>query len=225
MACETYADRVADAVLGALPASEHAALIAHLEACEACRDAFRRASELTAFVDRGMDSLVEGAPSPGFELRLRARLAQETIPERRVWLARTMVAAVAMALAGVVLLGAIHTFRNRNSGPAIAWQALRPAPLAAENAPAHDRGMSIRRPRPAHVASARPARANEPGVLIDRSQLAAIQEFANAVAAGRVDGAELISASQKIQKPLNIRVLDIPPIENTTQDGARSTDD
>ncbi len=225
MACETYADRVADAVLGALPASEHAALIAHLEACEACRDAFRRASELTAFVDRGMDSLVEGAPSPGFELRLRARLAQETIPERRVWLARTMVAAVAMALAGVVLLGAIHTFRNKYSGPAIAWQALRPAPLVAENAPAHDRGMSVRRSRPAHVASARPARANEPGVLIDRSQLAAIQEFANAVAAGRVDGAELISASQKIQKPLNIRVLEIPPIENTTQDGARSTDD
>ncbi|MGC2330533.1 MAG: hypothetical protein WA581_03700 [Candidatus Acidiferrales bacterium] len=62
-------------------------------------------------------------------------------------------------------------------------------------------------------------------MLIDQSQLAAIDEFANTIAAGRVNGAELTSARQKVEKPLNIRVLEIPPIGNPIQDAAPSTDD
>jgi Putative zinc-finger len=225
MGCEKYADRMTDAALEALSPSEHAEFVEHMEACERCAEAFRRASELAAFVDRGMDSLVEGAPSAGFELRLRARIAQEAIPARRVWAARTMAAATALALAWLVLLGSIHTSRHKNSTPVIASRALPPAPVAAEKALVPDRGMSMRRPRPAHVAIARPVRANEPAVLIDPSQLAAIEEFANAIAAGRMDGAELVSAHQEIEKPLKIPVLEIPPIENATEDAARSNDD
>ena len=225
MDCEKYADRLTDAALEALSPSEHAEFVEHMGACKRCAEAFRRASEVGAFVDRGMNSLVEGAPSAGFELRLRARIAQEAIPARGVWVARTMAAAAALGLAGVVLLGAIHTFRHKNSTPVIAWQALPPAPVASEKALVPDRGMSMRRPRPAHVAIARPVRANEPTVLIDRGQLAAIEEFASAIAAGRVEGAELVSAHQEIEKPLRIPVLEIPPIEDATQDAARSTDD
>jgi hypothetical protein len=225
MDCEKYADRMTEADLEALSPSEHAEFVAHVRTCKRCGEAFRRAGELTALVDRGMDLLVEGAPSPGFELRLRARLAQEAIPARRVWAARTMAAAAALALAGAVLLGAILTFHDKNLGPAIAWQALPPATVAAENAEAPDRRVSMRRLRPTRAVSAGPVRANEPAVLIDPSQLAAIEEFASAIGAGRVEGAEFVSAQQEIEKPLKIPVLEITPIENATQDAARSNDD
>jgi anti-sigma factor RsiW len=225
MDCEKYGDRVTDAALETLSPSEHAEFVEHMGTCKRCAEAFRRASELATFVDRGMDSLVEGAPSAGFELRLRARLAEEAIPMRRVWAGRMMAAATALALAGAVLLGAVHTFRGKNSSPAIASRAFPAVPIAAENAPAHDHGMAMPRARPARAVSAGPVRANEPAVLIDPSQLAAIEEFASAIAAGRVEGAELVSAHQEIEKPLKIPVLEIPPIEDATQDATRSADD
>ena len=225
MDCEKYADRLTDAALEALSPSEHAEFAEHMGACGRCAEAFHRAGKLAAFVDRGMDSLVEGAPSAGFELRFRARLAEEAIPMHRFWVGRMMAAATAVALAGAVLLGAIHTFRGKNSSPAIASRAVPPAPIAAEDAPAHDHGMAMRRPRTAPAVGAQPARANEPAVLIDPSQLAAIEEFASAIAAGRVEGAEFVSARREIEKPLKIPVLEIPPIENATQDAVRRGDD
>lgn len=217
MACEKYSSRVTDAVLGALPSSEHAELIAHLGGCDACRTAYQRGGEVAALLDRGVSSLVEGAPSSAFAARLRARIAEEHVPLR--WTRGTRVAATAgaFALAGALLVAAIHAVRGGNPAPAIAWKALAPAPPVAESVRAPALGILVR-PRPRRVVNARASHGDEPAVLIDPSQLAAVKEFARALAAGRMDGKELVSGQRKIETPLQIRELKIPPLQTAAEE-------
>jgi len=223
MACERYAGRLTDAGLEALSAPEDAALIAHLGVCDSCRDAYRRARKVGALMERCVGSLVEGEPSPAFAVRLRARLVEETVPIRwawGVWIATA--AAGAFALAGVLLLGTIHAVRGRHPAPAIVRRTLPPAPPESGSLPTSGRATFIRSvaPRTLHT---REAHANVPVVLIDPGQSAAVEEFASAVAADRVNGKELVSEHQKIEKPLEIRTLDIPPLK--TEDEVASVTD
>ncbi len=223
MACETYGSRMTDAALGALPVYEQAELMAHVDACDACRGAYRRAREVATLVDRGVGSLVEGAPSPAFAVRLRARLAEEAIPAHGVWATRVAAAAGAFALGAVLLLGTIHAVRGGHPAPTIVRGTLPPAPPEAGSLPTSGRANFIRPVVPSTV-NTREVRANVPAVLIDPEQLAAVEEFASAVAAERVNGKEFVSEHQEIEEPLEIRTLDIPPLK-TADEVASVTDD
>jgi hypothetical protein len=83
---EHMMDRIRDLALGEIHPRDELALLAHVAACEACRDAYNEAGALRSFVDRGVEKLAAGLrgsePSPQFAARLRARLAAEPAPGR-----------------------------------------------------------------------------------------------------------------------------------------------
>ena len=212
MACERYSDRIAGVALGTLPASEDAELVAHLDACDACRAAYRRAGEVATLVDRGVSSLVEGAPSAAFVVRLRARLAEEAAPMRWAWGTRIAAAAGGFALAGALFLGAIHLVRGGRPNTVIAWRTSPPALRAAGISAMPHSPLPIRRARV--VRSMRSAHANESLILVDPGQLAAVREFASAVATGRVNGKQLVAGQRKVEQPLEIGNLEIPPLKS-----------
>jgi len=213
MACEKYSRRVTDAVLGALSASEHAELIAHLGACDACRVAYRRSAEVAAMVDRGVGSLVDGAPSAAFAARLRARLAEDAVRVRRARGTRIAATAGGFALAAA-LLAAIHIVRGSHPVPAIAWKMPPPVPAETDSVRGTD-DSSLTRPHLRRAVNARAAHENEPAVLIDPSQLVAVEEFAGALAVGHLDGKELVSELKKAERPLEIENLSIRPLNSS----------
>jgi hypothetical protein len=73
MPCEKYSGWMTDAALGELRAERE--LLAHAMECDACREALSHARAVHDFVDRGVESLVAGEPSPHFATNLRRRIA------------------------------------------------------------------------------------------------------------------------------------------------------
>lgn len=230
MACEKYAGWMTDAALGELSPQRETKLLSHLSECERCRDAYVHAQEVASFVDRTVGLLVEGEPSFTFATRLRARLAEEPAPIRWAWAIWTPAAASALALAGVLMFAVIHAARRDHSTLVTASRTLAPpsAPATAGNFLAPIRG-SIRSSS-VHPAGPPTARSHEPVVLVDPGQLAAVMQFADAIAGGHVNGKELISSQQKIEEPLVIRALEIQmleirPMKSATEDVTHFTDD
>jgi hypothetical protein len=125
--CKDFANWIADAAPGDLAPQRERELLAHTGECDSCRRAYRRARELVALVDRGIESLVATEPSPQFAARLRARIAEEQPAKRSAsltWkpLAAGLVAAAAAA-ASWVFLAPGHT----NSPP----KSMRPGSTVA----------------------------------------------------------------------------------------------
>lgn len=138
--CDKYEAWIDDAVLGALDARSERELLAHAGECDACRDAHQHARELAALVDRGVESLVAGEPSPHFAARLRARIADEPPISRSIWLswkpvAAGLVSAVALAVLIVLLLPTHRPFGPNavRPNPNTAAAAHIQSPIAAEN--------------------------------------------------------------------------------------------
>jgi hypothetical protein len=237
MACEKYSaqikDWIADAALGALAPDREPELLAHVAECDACREAYRHAQDVAAFVDRGVESLVSGAPSPPFNARLRARIAAEPAPARfrlpfvAPALARRFAfggSSRLFALATCVLVFAIfllfavgRSSRHNNPNQAI--------PVASQNQPSPSQPVAINPPsrsaptelpRVSDVHRAlRPAppRTSEPEVLVQPGEFAAVRQFADSTRAGRVDGAQIIAAQQPLEKPLELNPIEIPDLD------------
>jgi hypothetical protein len=218
--CDKYSDWLADAALGELTQSREPELLAHAAECDACREAYKRERELSAFadqIDRGVESLVSGEPSPHFNSRLRARIAEEAATPRFNWRAWTPIAAGAVTLA--ILLVALVIRTPRANSPNIAHQNAPLAPTSTANPSAHAPVISAQnhppsapaphlRPRtPKPVISQR-----EPEVLVEPGQMAAVMQFADAVRTGHVDGAKLVAAEQQLSAPLEIKPLEIVPL-------------
>jgi anti-sigma factor RsiW len=104
MSCEKYSDWMTHAAFGDLPAEREPELLAHAMECAACREALAHARAVHDFVDRGIESLVAGEPSPQFATHLRRRIAQECEPLRSPWTAWAPVSACALALAVVLAI-------------------------------------------------------------------------------------------------------------------------
>jgi hypothetical protein len=225
MTCERYSIRIMDAALGALSASEHAELIAHIDACDACRAAYRRAGEVVALVDRGVGSLVEGTPSPAFAVRLRARLAEEAAPIYSVWGLRVAAAAGAFALAAALFLAAIYAVGWSRPAPAIAWKAQAPKPPAIAIGRAVEHAGSVRAISP-RSARAPLARANgATAVLVEPNQAAAVERFARAIGGNEESARQLLSAERKFTEPLEIQTLDVAPIRLAGENSAKGSAD
>ena len=104
-----YEAWIDDAAVGALDPRRERELLAHTNECDGCREAYQHARELAALVDRGVESLVAGEPSPHFATHLRGRIAQEQPASRSMrstWTpaAAGLVSAVAIAVLIVLLL-------------------------------------------------------------------------------------------------------------------------
>jgi hypothetical protein len=237
--CEQCREWIKDAALGALEPRRERELLAHAGECDACREAYAHAREVAAFVDRGMESLVAGKPSPRFTARLRARIAEEQPAPRFTWLTSKPVATglVAAAAAMLALSAAFLIPKHANElqpkpTPNVASAVTAVPPARLQNG--RPRGSAPASYADAHPAAAagtgywlrvHPARAGysasavhyhnhrrEPEVLIPPGQLEAVMQLAADIRSGRIDGKQLIAQQKQMEQPLKIDPLAISPL-------------
>ena len=209
-------DWIADAALGALALGREREFLAHTADCVSCREAYKHAREVAAFVDRGVESLVNGVPSPHFTTRLRARIAAEPAPARFHWAAwATSASALAFAAILLILLtrgghtlgphsAAFVASQSQPSSTPTVTPNLPTQPVTTEQPSAPHAHRAIRRAVP---------RTSEPEVLVQPGELAAVRQFVDSVRAGRVDGAQIIAAQHPLEKPLELNPIEIPDLD------------
>jgi anti-sigma factor RsiW len=224
MACEKYTGWMMEAALGDFPRRHEAELLQHVRVCDACREAYNQAKTTADAVDRGVESLVAGEPSPQFQAHLYARIAQEPGPVRSSWAdwiavtrgSRWLLAVGASAVVLVSLLLFVLTRfpRQNNPVPNVALHpSTSPMPVVPQVTPQPNLAFpsELRRAsRPRHPVL---PRSPEPEVLVPAGQLEAVMQFADAIRVGRVDGNQLLAAQEELEKPLKIDDLTILPIQ------------
>jgi hypothetical protein len=217
MPCEKYSGWMTDAALGELRAEREPELLAHAMECDACREALSHARAVHDFVDRGVESLVAGEPSPHFATNLRRRIAQESESRRSRWMAWAPVLASALALAVVLAIMVARISRHAgatpngvsdlesNPGPADAVIASIGNPHDADQtAHPRDRGRSAR---------TRAAITALPEIMVPRGQLSAAAQLSAAISSGRVDGNQLLAVQRESERPLEVKPIEIAPLE------------
>jgi hypothetical protein len=224
MSCEKYSGWLTDAALGELRAEREPELLAHAMECGACREALAHARRVREFVDRGVESLVAGEPSPQFAARLRRRIAQGSEPRRSAWVAWAPVIAGSLALVVVLALMVARAPRrggseatvasNPKSGPAPAEPVTAPAasPQRAERAMG---GLDSERRVPRRATT----RAF-PEIIVPEGQLAAAAQLSAAINSGGVDGNQLLAVREESERPLNMKPIEIAPMEIPALDDA-----
>jgi anti-sigma factor RsiW len=222
---EQITERINDFAMGDLSPRSELELLAHVAECDACGEAYDRAKAVRSLVDRGVDTLVAGEPSTQFMTRLRARIAAEPAPKRwswdgwRIWeqasrrpLSYAAGAVVLATLLVTVVTGLPH---RRVSAPTVAevvpTTSLSPnAATAFPNATA-----SPERPRKKVAAGSVPSSRirREPEVLVPKGELLAVAQFYEAVHSRPVDSEHLYAAQEEPQKPLELKPIEITPLE------------
>jgi hypothetical protein len=55
-------------------------------------------------------------------------------------------------------------------------------------------------------------------IIVPKGQLVAAARLSEAINSGRVDGTQLLAAQQDYQKPLDVKPIEIPPLETVSPD-------
>jgi anti-sigma factor RsiW len=216
MSCEKYSAWITDAALGELRAEREPELLAHAMECEVCREALTHATKVRDFVERGVESLVEGEPSPQFVTHLRRRIARGPRPVEFAWARWALVAPGALALALLLILVIGRMPGQNGSGPTAS--SLKPRPWSQGVAAAPDANRLNARAAVSGRASERlphahKATAGLPNIIVPEGQLFAAARLSEAINAGRVDGAQLVVAQRDADKPLEVNPIEITPLD------------
>ena len=224
MSCEKYSGWMTDAALGELRAEREPELLAHAMECDACREALSHARAVHDFVDRGVESLVAGEPSPQFATILRRRIAQEAEPLRLRSMAWAPVIAGALALAVVLAIMAarrpVHNASNPNVAVAVNPISALPETVTASAANPQNAERTASTRDSGRGASLRTATTALSEIIVPHDQLAAAARLSGAIRSGRVDGNKLLAAQQEYEKPLEMKSIEIAPMEITALDTA-----
>jgi hypothetical protein len=213
-----------DAALGELRAEREPELLSHAMECEACREALSHATRVRELVERGIESLVDGEPSPQFLTGLRRRIAQEPHPLQSRWMAWTPVAAGALTLAILLAVLVARTPGQHGSGPSVA-SSLSPArsspdAAAASGLPALNPQIAASKSTSERLPRTHRANAGLPKIIVPRGQLLAAARLSEAINSGRVDGSELLAAQREYEKPLEVKPIEIAPLESPAPNDA-----
>jgi hypothetical protein len=218
MSCEKYSGWITDAALGGLRAERESELLAHAMECATCREALAHARAVHEFVDRGVEALVAGEPSPQFATHLRRRIAQEAEQMRSPWAAWTPIFAGALALAAVLVImivrKPVHNGSNPSVTAAVSPMSAPPETIATTEATPHyaqrtaSKSNSERGVRPRNAAAARPE------IIVPKGQLAAALQLSAAISSGRVDGGQLLAAQEDSEKLLDVKLIEIAPLDS-----------
>jgi Putative zinc-finger len=224
---EQMKERINDFALDELSPKSELELLAHVAECDACREAYDHAKAVRSLVDRGVETLVAGEPSPQFTVRLRARISTEAAPKRwnwdawRIWdLAsqqRLSYAAGAVVLATILAVLVMGLPRRHVFAPSVAevtstTSAPPSTATAFPKAPTNPDDSRKEFTSSRSVPSPRIRR--EPEVLVPKGELLAVAQFYDAVHSGRVDGDQLYAGQLAIQKPLEVKPIEITPLES-----------
>jgi len=236
MACEKYSGWMTAASLGALPAADEAELRAHTAACARCRAEWEAIESLVAAMDRSVQSMVAGEPSPQFAARLRARLAEEPAPSAWPMLTWPRIAVAALAAAAAVLLAVLvmrAPERTHESLPIAVNPPAQISPVSPEKVavtPRRTVAGNAAAPNHAIVRRHSEMASLDMEVLVPRGQVSAALALSEAVNAGLIDGQQLSALEEKSAEPLAVQALLISPLktsplraadESTSGDGGR----
>lgn len=216
MSCEKYSGWMTDAALGELRAEREPELLAHVVECEVCRKALSHATKVRDFVERGVESLVEGEPSPQFVTHLRRRIAQGPRPDEFYWARWALVAPGALALALLLILVIGRMPRHNGSSPIAS--RLKPSPSSPGVAAAPDANRLNARASVSGRASERLPHAHKatrglPNIIVPEGELVAAARLSEAINSGRVDGTQLVVAQRNADKPLEVNPIEITPLD------------
>jgi hypothetical protein len=179
------------------------------------------------FIDRGVESLVAGEPTPQFATNLRRRIALESEPLRSRRMAWAPIIAGALALTAVLATMVARVPRPSAANPSSASN-LKSGPAPAETVTATAASPQIVKRAenvhdPAHSVRARAATTALPEIIVPQGQLAAAAQLSAAINSGRVDGNQLLAAQQDYEKPLEAKPVEIAPLEIPALDDAMET--
>jgi len=231
MACEKYSGWITGAALGALQPDEERELRAHAAACADCRSEWEAERALAAAVSGAVESLVSGEPSPQFAARLRARIAREPTPAAWPFLTWPVLSAGGL-VATAVLLAVLLIRSPQRARQTVATAVYSPAAVVK---PAQAPAQAIlsaeqnraTRPGPSRRLSARQQSdaASFPfEVLVPKGELSAALLLSEAASDGRIDGAQLSALAEEAGKPLEVKAIEIAPLEVPGADQAASAD-
>ena len=211
--------------LGELNPRSELELLAHVAECEACREAYHHAKAMRSAVDRGVESLVAGEPSPQFAARLRARIAAEPAPKHWAWDAwrvwehasrQTLSYALGtLVLATLLIVVRMGLPRKHVSAPAVAevTSTMSPSPSVATDSPRTSAIPVHSRKKLASGSVPSSGIQREPEVLVPKEEFLAVVRFYEAVNSTPVESEQLYSAQEEPQKPLELKLLEITPLE------------
>jgi hypothetical protein len=225
MSCEKYSGWMTDAALGELAAERQPELLAHAMECEACRQALGHATKVREFVERGVESAVAGEPTPGFEMRLRRRIAQEARPVEWDWMAWAPLAAGALAVAVFTIFISTRVMHRGTENAGVVSTAstiastvapsAAPAESAAQASGARAIGSAGATER---AVRARSASAEALKIIVPKGQLTAAARLSEAINSGRLDGTQLLAAQKDYHQPLDVKPIEIAPLETVSPD-------
>ena len=224
MSCQKYSGWLTDAALGELRGDRELELLAHATECDACREALSHARQVRQFIDHGVESLVSGEPTPQFAMNLRRRIAQESEPLRSPWMAWAPVIASALALTVVLSIMVAHRRVHSGLDPSVA-SALTPISTLPETAtaspasPQHSQRTEGKL-GPERTGRPHPLTTALPEIIVPMGQLSAAAQLSAAINSGRVDGNQLVAAQQEYEKPLEVKLIEIAPMEIPALDTA-----
>jgi hypothetical protein len=179
MPCENYKNALIEAAAsGTEPQSE---LRAHLAACAPCRTAFAEEQALFASIDAGLRQSVSAEVPASLLPRVRARISEETMPQRS-WFTNWLTVASAAAIIAALFVARVVWHPNLSQNPpAITALTNLPTPvLPSPEAPVRTpepSGRTNSHPYPQTFAErnspnprVQPARNSIPEVLVPRDQ-------------------------------------------------------
>jgi hypothetical protein len=176
-------------------------------------------------MDRGVETLVAGEPSPQFMARMRARIAAEPVPKPWSWDAwriweqasrqHLFYAASAIVLATLLLVVVTGFPRRSVSPPSVA--EVTPATSVTASTATDSSKSSSNPEHPRRKLASGPAPRfrirREPEVLVPKGELLAVVKFYEAVHSAPVDSEQLYAAQEEPQKPLELKPIEITPLE------------
>jgi hypothetical protein len=212
MACEKYSDSMIDVAAGNINPRRERELLLHAGECEACREAYQHAREVTAALDRSVETLVAGEPSAYFATRLRARIAKERVCRSTSWNDRALAATGALVALILVLILVSHLPLHTDSVPPVATNLPTPARKGSDQVPSLIPLEAVSNPQLRPVSHRTEPLSAE--VLVPRGQLIAALQLGDAVNIGTVNGEQLVAAQSEITEQIEVKPLEIVPLES-----------
>jgi hypothetical protein len=221
MPCEIYREALTEAAASGF--DSNGALRAHFESCAACRAFFTEEQSLFSSIDAGVRSAANAEVPADFLPRLRARLDEETIPQRRWVFAPAALATAAVLLAALAVVRVGQKLKQPQltspTQTASSTSPSRVVPLRVETSARAARRIVTNR-SPHQVVGARETTVEVPEVLIPPGQKEAV---ALLLASLRVNehGEELLMAAARSSgvpivqiSPLDVSPLEVKPLDD-----------
>jgi hypothetical protein len=214
MACKKYAGWLTHVALGQLfPASRYSELVAHLGNCESCREDYQRTQTAVSLADQAVSALTSGEPSSQFASRLRARIANESAPDRSAWAVRIPIVAsvlIFIAIVGIAAAKWVERGAARRPLPVVASIPSEPATAAtsATRPGTADRMTTSVRVHP-HAA----VRQRTPDVLVAPGQMQALLRLAEITRHRRGRAAIEVARHDDFVQSLEVTPLEIQPLD------------